>query len=195
MKNMSKAFFILNIRIRRSRDKELLAIDQFIYIEKFLRIYEMKEFHSMTTFIDDYHSLTLSEKNEARIDQKEYQKRIESLMYVMMTIRSNIAYAVGKLNQYCQNSIIRHRTILNRIFRYLRETIDLILLFDNSINSICYADVFYGDDVGDKKSTYENTLLIGNAAVTWASKKQRTIVSFITEAEYVSMCQTSKNIV
>ena len=38
-------------------------------------------------------------------------------------------------------------------------------------------------------------MLIENGAVTWASKKQRTIASSTIEAEYVSMCQASKNIV
>ena len=37
----------------------------------------------------------------------------------------------------------------------------------------------------DRKSTYGHTLLIGNGAVVWASKKQRTISTSTTEAEYV----------
>ena len=90
---------------------------------------------------------------------------------------------------------MRHRNALDRVLRYLKGTIDLGLTYDDSARPICYADASYGDDVTDRKSTYGNTLLVGNAAVTWASKKQRTIASSTTEAEYVSMCQASKNIV
>ena len=116
-------------------------------------------------------------------------------MYAMIAIRSNIAFVIKKLNQFCQNSAIRHRNVLNRIFRYLKKTIDLILLFDWTINSISYANAVYENDLIDRKFTYENTLFIKNDAVIWISKKQRIIVSFTTEIKYVSMCQISKNIV
>ena len=116
-------------------------------------------------------------------------------MYAMIVIRSNIAFVIKKLNQFCQNSAIKHRNVLNRIFRYLKKTTDLILLFDWTINSISYADAVYKNELMDWKFTYENTLFIKNDAVIWISKKQRIIVSFITEVEYVSMCQINKNIV
>ena len=46
-----------------------------------------------------------------------------------------------------------------------------------------------------RKLTYGHALLIGNAVVTWASKKQCRTASSTTEAEYVSMCHASKNII
>ena len=149
----------------------------------------------MTTPIDNLQSLIFSEKDEARINQKDYQKRVKSLMYAMVTTRPDIAYAVEKLSQFCSDPVMKHRIALNRIFRYLRGTIDLVLLYDNSAAPIAYADSFYGDDSIDRKSTYENTLLIGNGAVTWVSKKNRSIAISIIEVEYVAMCQASKNVV
>ena len=155
----------------------------------------MKNAHSMIIFIDDYLSLISSNAIEARIDQRKYQKKIDNFMYAMIAIRSNIAFVIKKLNQFCQNSAIRHRNALNRVFRYLKKTTDLILLFDWTISSISYADAAYENDLIDRKFTYENTLFIKNDAVIWISKKQRIIVSFTTEIKYVSMCQISKNIV
>ena len=195
MKDMGKASFILGIRIRRNKAKRLLAIDQTAYIKKFLQEYDMRDVHPIAIPIDGYSSLTPFDATEPRINQREYQKRIDSLMYAMIAIRLDIAYAVGKLSQYCQDPAAKHRTALDRIFRYLRETADLALLYDNSADPISYVDAFYGDDVSDRKSTYGNTLLIGNAAVIWVNKKQRTVASSIVEAEYVFMCQADKNIV
>ena len=86
-------------------------------------------------------------------------------MYVMIIIRFDIAYAINKLNQYCQNSIQKHRTIFDRIFRYLLNTINLILLYDNSIIFICYADAVYENNVINRKSIYNHVLLIKNAAI------------------------------
>lgn len=166
MKDMNKAFFILGIRIRREKERGLLTIDQSTYIQKFLQEYGMKNSHSVATPINEYHSLSPSHPDEERTNQREYQKRIESIIYAMIGTRPDIAYAVGKLSQYCQDSSVRHKNALDRILRYLKETIDLGLTYDDSAHSICYADASYGDDLTDRKSTYENTLLIEHAATT-----------------------------
>ena len=165
MKNMKRIIFILNIRIKRNTDKKLIVINQIIYIKKFFHEYEMKNVHSMIIFINDYLSLISSNAIEARIDQRKYQKKIDNFMYAMIAIRSNIAFVIKKLNQFCQNSAIRHRNALNRIFRYLKKITDLILLFDRTINSISYADAAYENNLIDRKFTYENTLFIKNDAV------------------------------
>ena len=192
---MKRVIFMLNIRIKRDINRRFIVINQIIYIKKFFHEYEMKNIHSMIIFIDDYLSLILSNTIEARINQRKYQKKIDNFMYAVIVIRSNIAFVIKKLNQFCQNSAIKHRNVLNRIFRYLKKTTDLILLFDWTINSISYADAVYKNELMDWKFTYENTLFIKNDAVIWISKKQRIIVSFTTEIKYVSMCQISKNIV
>ena len=114
--------------------------------------------------INRHHAL-ISHKKNFFINQKDYQKRIESLMYVMMIIRFDIAYVVNKLNQYCQNLIQWHCTTLNRIFCYLFETINLILLYDNLIIFICYADAAYKNNVIDQKLAYRHVMLVKNKTV------------------------------
>ena len=84
----------------------------------------------------------------------------------MIATRSDITFVIKKLNQFCQNSAIRHRNVLNQIFCYLTKTTDLILLFNRTIESISYADAIYENDLIDQKSIYENTLFIENGAVT-----------------------------
>ena len=165
MKDMNKASFILSIKIRRNKIKKFLIIDQTAYIKKFLQKYDMKDVHSVATSINKYSSLILSDATKSRINQREYQKRIDNLMYAMIATRPDIAYAVEKLSQYCQNSTAKHCVVLDRIFRYLKKTTDLALLYNNFAGSISYADAFYENDVSDRKSTYGNTLLIKNAAV------------------------------
>ena len=86
-------------------------------------------------------------------------------MYVMIVTRSDIIFVIKKLNQFCQNSAIRYRNALNRIFCYLKKTTDLILLFNETIDSISYVDAVYENNLIDRKFTYENTLFIKNGAV------------------------------
>ena len=127
---MKQIIFILNIRIRRNTDKKFIVINQIIYIKKFLHEYEIKNVHSMIIFIDDFSSLISSDAIEARIDQRKYKKKIDNLMYAIIAICSDISFVIKKLHQFCQNSAIKHRNALNRIFRYLKKTTDLALLFN-----------------------------------------------------------------
>ena len=101
MKNIKRIIFILNIRIRRDTDKKFIVINQIIYIKKFFHEYEIKDVYSMIIFIDDYLSLISSDATEAHIDQRKYQKKIDNFMYAMIAIRSNIAFVIKKLNQFC----------------------------------------------------------------------------------------------
>ena len=165
MKNLERISFILNIQIKRNVEKSLI-LNQNVYIRKFLHEYEMENVHPIATFIDGNHALISIETNEFRINQKKYQRRIDNFMYAMIGIRSDIAYVVNKLSQYCQNPAVRHRTAFDRVLRYMRKTINLTLTYDETVNLTCYADAVYGNDLIDRKSTYGHVLLIGNGTVT-----------------------------
>ena len=50
-------------------------------------------------------------------------------------------------------------------FSLFKKIINLILLFDQTINSINYADAVYENNLIDRKFTYEKTLFIKNNTV------------------------------
>lgn len=157
----------------------------------------MDEAHPLAVPIEGYEALLPARPDEVRTDQLEYQQRIGNSMYTMVATRPDIAFTVGKLSQYSHDPCVRHRVALDRLFRYLLGTIYYALVFDfNSPGDpVCFADAAYGDDRNDRKSTHGHTLLIGNGAVLWSSKKQRCTVTSTTEAEYIAMCQAGKDIV
>lgn len=50
-------------------------------------------------------------------------------MYLSNQIRYDIAYAIFRLNRYTNNSNIVHWTVLDRVFKYVKGTIDYFLYF------------------------------------------------------------------
>ena len=48
--------------------------------------------------MNKYHAFIFFEKNKIFIDQKNDQKQIKNLMYIIMIICFNIAYTINKLN-------------------------------------------------------------------------------------------------
>lgn len=196
MKDLGPAKYILGIRIRQHENQMIL--DQTNYIKNFLRDYQIDEAYPLTVPIEGYEALLPSQPDEARTNQLEYQQRIGSLMYTMVATRPDIAFALGKLSQFSHDPCVCHRVALDRVLRYLRGTLNYALVYNfksSTGDPISFADAAYGDDSDDRKSTNGHTMLIGNGAVIWSSKKQRCTVSSTTKAEYISMCQASKDIV
>ena len=62
--------------------------------------------------------------NKKRINQLNYQKRIESFIYLIIDIRLNLTFTIDKLNQFCHDFIMRYLNIINRIFKYIADIIE-----------------------------------------------------------------------
>lgn len=61
-----------------------------------------------------------------------------------------------------------------------------------SFRVVGYADSNYAGDLEDKKSIIGYCFFIGGAIVTWCSKRQRTVSTSTSEAEYVAVSQGTR---
>ncbi|GJX26896.1 hypothetical protein Tco_0233192 [Tanacetum coccineum] len=83
----------------------------------------------------------------------------------------------------------KHLHIVKRIFRYLKETIDMGLWYlkDSCITLISYADADHAGCQDTRQSTSGSAQFLGDKLFSWSSKKQKIIVIFSTEAEYITL--------
>ena len=147
------------------------------------------------TPIDKYESIQPGRPEEERANQLQYQKRIESLMFLMTGTRIDLAFVIGKLSQFCCDPTVRHMNAVNRVLKNIRGTTSLGLRYQGTGTPKGFADSAYGDDQEDRKSTYGFALLCGQAACVWYSRKQRGVATSTTEAEYVALAEGGKTIV
>ncbi|GJX19015.1 hypothetical protein Tco_0221692 [Tanacetum coccineum] len=61
---------------------------------------------------------------ETYLAQNKYAKVIGNLMYAMTCTRPDIAYDVGRLSRHTSSSGKKHWDAVNRVFKYLKKTID-----------------------------------------------------------------------
>jgi hypothetical protein len=72
--------------------------------------------------------------------------------------------------------------------RYLKLIKDINLRYrPENPNLIDYLDVDYGGDKFNRKSITANVFLLGEEAIFWLSRKQRSVSTLITEAEYIAI--------
>jgi hypothetical protein len=113
-------------------------------------------------------------------------------MYAMVYTRLDIAFALGRLSQFMQDPAIHHERGLKRLLRYLRSTIKFWIVFGPRGDLVVYSDADYASDKVDRKSISASLGLIRGGPVFWASKKQTSVSTATTEAEYIAMSTTAK---
>ncbi|GJZ94027.1 zinc finger, CCHC-type containing protein [Tanacetum coccineum] len=125
MKDMGEADVILGVKIIRGEHG--ITISQSHYIEKMLDKFNLKDCSPIGTPMDP--TTKLVPNKGVAVNQLEYSKAIGSLMYAMISTRPDIAFAVGKLSRYTHNPSLIHWKAINRVFQYLKGTMDYGLTY------------------------------------------------------------------
>jgi hypothetical protein len=117
-------------------------------------------------------------------------------MYTAICTRPDIAYAVTTLSQYSSNPGPEHWSACKRVFRYLSGTRSYGLVYgntrDDGVISTGYSDADYAANPDDRKSISGYAFMLGGAAYAWSSKKQTTVATSSTEAEYTALAHATR---
>jgi hypothetical protein len=113
---------------------------------------------------------------------------IGSLLYLTASM-PDILFSVYLCVRFQSNPRESHLTVVKRIFRYLKGTTNLGLLYRKSLDYklVGFCDADYAGDRIERKSTSGNCQFLGVNLISWASKRQATIAMSTTEAEYISV--------
>ena len=81
--------------------------------------------------------------------------------------------------------------------QYLQRTKGYGLLFKGEINSgfpepLCYTDSDWAGDIDSRRSTGGYVFILGNAAISWKTKRQTVASLSSTEAEYVALSEATQ---
>ena len=90
--------------------------------------------------------LKASEEYEV-VNQALYQTAVGSLLFLATRSRPDIAFAVNNVARFCSKPNKQHWIAVKRVFRYLRGTTHLGLLYTNKVESsalIGYSDADWG---------------------------------------------------
>ena len=120
------------------------------------------------------------------------------MLYLMHSSRPDICFAVVRLSRYVAGPAERHWTCLIHILKYLKGTRTYGVTY-SGLEGIQrlegYADSDYARDVTDRKSTYGSVFMLFGGPLAWNSRKQQSVSTSTMEAEYVALCQGSKEAV
>jgi hypothetical protein len=81
-----------------------------------------------------------------------------------------------------------HRTVVQRIFRYLKPTLEFEIWYStsSSLDLVGFSDTDFAGCGIDRKSTSRSCHFLRSSLIYWCSQKQPSVVQSTTEAEYVA---------
>ena len=184
MSMMGELKFFLGIQINQCKDG--VYVHQSKYTKELLKKFKLEDCKVMNTPM--HPTCNLSKEDEgAKVDQKLYRGMIGSLLYLTAS-RPDILFSVCLCARFQSDPRESHMTAVKRIFRYLKGTTNLGLLYRKSLDYklIGFCDADYAGDRIERKSTSGNCQFLGDNLISWASKRQTTIAMSTAEAEYIS---------
>jgi hypothetical protein len=194
MSDLGPVSYYLGIKVTRDRQLRKIRLGQQAYLEAGIRSHGLWDtpLHLTpmgTTRLQpaaaDYHA-------DAAFKTR-YQSAVGTLMYAMLGTRPDIAFAVSLVSRFASNPDESHMKAVNRIFSYLRGTLDLHLVFQGEITQLQgWSDADWGADETTRRSTTGFVFNIGSGAISWSSKRQPTVALSTCEAEYMAQTAAAK---
>ena len=195
MKDLGPVSEFLGIQFYRDRSKRELRISQSEYAATILDKFSMSQCSPIKTPMEVIGKPdSTPEANSPLPPDIPYRSAIGSLMYLMVCTRPDIAFAVSRLSQYCENPLLCHWKAVKRLFRYIKGTQDYDLTFSHqsALHIVGFADSDWAGCRETRKSTEGYAFLLGGGAISWRSKKQSVVALSSCEAEYVSCTSAAK---
>ena len=197
MTNLGEITWILGMHITHDCKAGWIALSQEKFIKEVLERFGKSDIRPISTpALANEH---LTKLTSPETDVKSFQRAIGALMYPMLGTRPDLAFSVGALGRHAANPGDEHLHALDRVFRYLRATSDLKLVFQQGTTKgtrlTSYVDADWASDVNDRKSTSGFVFKLSGGAVSWSSKKQPSVALSSTEAEYIAGAHAAKEAV
>ena len=130
MSMMGELKFFLGIQINQRKDE--VYVHQTKYTTKLLKKFKLEDCRVMNTPM--HPTCTLSEEDTgSKVAQKLYKGMFGSLLYLTSS-RQDILFSVCLCSTFQPDPRESHLTVVKRIFRYLKGTTNLGLLYKNSLD-------------------------------------------------------------
>lgn len=193
--NLGPITQFLGIEVKKTNDSKFM-IRQKGYIEKVLDKFGLQESKISKYPLDPSYGKTNS---ELLMRNTEYQCLTGSLLYISVNSRPDIAASVAILARKTSNPTQEDWNELKRVAKYLKGTADMYLQLccESEVPNVLYgyADANWAECRTDRKSNSGYVFLLNGCAVSWGCKKQTVVSLSTTEAEFVALSDTAKEVV
>jgi len=159
----------LSLNVERA---EHCIVHQKDYIEKILKTFNLRDAKGRETPLQVSRE-DCTGKMSKPFSACVYKKAVGMLNYVSNGTRPDIAYAVGKISEKCNEPALGDRLNVKDILRYLISCKELCLKFRKTGEKVVmYSDADYAGDKSDWKSMVGTFAKLSGGAILWRAKSK-----------------------
>ena len=195
MTDLGPAELYLGVEIVREGDSLLLR--QSAYLEKVLERFGMKECSvSNSPMVPGLDKILESTKEGQQADAETlywYGSAIGCLMFASTKTRPDLSYALTLLSRFRNNPDSTHVAALQRVFRYVKETLHLGIGYEpGQEHWHGYTDADWAGEVEKRHSVGGYVFFLAGGPISWSSRRQDIVTLSSTESEYVAVNEAAK---
>ena len=197
----------LGVKVSKDSTNGSITLTQPFLIQRIITALGSAVTNANTKRTPAQHKVILSkdEYGPARKQLWNYRSVIGMLNYLAASTRPDILFAVHQCARFSSDPKLCHEQGVKRIVRYLKGTLDqgLILTPDSSRSVECYVDAdfagsYKAEDADKPVSVLSRTgytIYFKGCPIIWVSKMQTEITLSTTEAEYVALSQSMRDVI
>lgn len=194
MKEIGQATECIGIEITKSDGR--IELCQKKYIQQVLKRFNMLNCKAAKTPGDPNEKLTektISSGNDLT-GKVPFQELIGSLLYVAQITRPDISFCVNNVSRFNAKHSIEHWEAALRILKYLKGTEDYVLVYgtEKGNEMHAYSDADYASEIDKRRLCSGFVVKLAGGAINWHSKRQEIVAVSSTEAEYIALSTTAK---
>ena len=194
LKSTTQATSYLGIDIAQNHRRGEVILSQPTYIKEAIERFKLQDAKRVRTPL-----ATLANKPELTAplltDRRLYQAMVGVLLYINLTTRPDISYAVHFLTRYTAAPTQYHLSCAKRVLIYLRDTAHHGLIYRRDTNKDiqCYVDSSFAD-AENRRSTYGYIISLGGNILQYKTRQQRSVATSTTEAEYTAVAHAVREL-
>ncbi|KAK4409459.1 Retrovirus-related Pol polyprotein from transposon TNT 1-94 [Sesamum angolense] len=136
-----------------------------------------------------------TDSEKAKMEKIPYSNAIGSVMYLMVSTRPDITYAVSCLSRFMSNRGTTNWEALKWLLRYLNGSNNSGIKFSKcseGVKLMGYVDSNYANDRDNRRSTTSYVFTLCGACISWKSQLQNIVALSTTEVEYIAITEAFK---
>ena len=201
VKDLGPINLVVGWKITRDRPTRTLNISQADYVINKVESLGLGDAKSKNSPLEGYSAILPAEDDEQKADDSAYPSAIGSLGYASNSTRPDICFATSQLARFNASPVVRHWNGVCRVYRYLKDTKDYCITYSfgprasklkNELMIKIFSDTDFASDVHTRRSVSGYIVMLGGGPICWQTKRQKSIATSTTEAEYFALFEASK---
>jgi hypothetical protein len=182
MKDLGPLHYFLGIQVHRTAAGFFLHQQQ--YAEDILERAGMLNCKPASTPVDT--KAKLSGTDGLPLSDKTFYRSIAGALQYLTLTRPELAYAVQQACLHMHDPHDVHWNLIKRVLRYVRGTTShgVLLQASSSTALTAYTDADWAGCPDTRRSTSGFCIFLGDALISWSSKRQAVVSRSSAEAEY-----------